>query len=713
MVGTKLAVAANNTLTTTYQTATFTPTPNRLVLAFVMSGGGPSIAGSTTVVPTPTSTNGVKWVQVGTLKHPAAELRLTCFRAMVQNPVAAGALSLTFGSLQRWCAWGVYEYDGLDSNGSDGEFAIGDVTPAVPVFANALETGLASPDKLAVGAIALGSQVSNLNPGAGATTLDTQQTTAFVGGGNGTLSTQERTGSAGSPSVRWSWTQTVNAVAIAVLLKPKPPPITPPVSPYENLVRRFEPILFLHPQESFMPSDAKRYVEHCALWKARIPFNVKRSWGEAGAPFPRAPMVMRNGLSARAGELGSFIGDPLNIFDDDEERFLELAGWKDASEGDQQTVTAGSSHPYANRGEIFKRYATEPALTDSRFWYHAEVFDNDRLRRLLRTVQVPALLPILDDAKFTKPILLCYYLFFPAHEQHSMEGTCGNDIKAREVGSCGGDWACIALLLDRIDETVPYTPRFIGLTGDQTPVDPPHRPHSFDDANRINLNVEPWLPPQQPSVIGDHPRIHVALGSHSLAMRSGILLGDPFPSNARPAGCGRFDSPTLIPTPPDKPTVWEDLAVIIAKVWAGGLIGGAAALAGAVAGLAETVEAFPEITFDPPLEGANYPAPSTATTIKPKDIDVADAGPAVENWKSQNGVKIGTTTNERLYNFIVDRTQEKWWPSDPTDRTQTGYRGRWGPRVEDDPLSRRAGMRFPDFWKMFFLAIEDGKGLSK
>jgi hypothetical protein len=35
--------------------------------------------------------------------------------------------------------------------------------------------------------------------------------------------------------------------------------------------------------------------------------------------------------------------------------------------------------------------------------------------------------------------------------------------------------------------------------------------------------------------------------------------------------------------------------------------------------------------------------------------------------------------------------------------------GRWGPRVESDPFGRRAGMRFPAFWRLFFLAFANGK----
>jgi len=40
-----------------------------------------------------------------------------------------------------------------------------------------------------------------------------------------------------------------------------------------------------------------------------------------------------------------------------------------------------------------------------------------------------------------------------------------------------------------------------------------------------------------------------------------------------------------------------------------------------------------------------------------------------------------------------------------------GYEGRWGPRVTTDPNNRRAGMRFPEFWEMFFTAL--AKNLSK
>src|SRR5262249_56665627 len=70
------------------------------------------------------------------------------------------------------------------------------------------------------------------------------------------------------------------------------------------LVRRFAPILYFHRGENFFPSDAKRYLEHCALWRAQPPFDDKNSWGGIGSPFPRAPLVEAGKIAALAGEAG-------------------------------------------------------------------------------------------------------------------------------------------------------------------------------------------------------------------------------------------------------------------------------------------------------------------------------------------------------------------------------------------------------------------------
>jgi hypothetical protein len=74
----------------------------------------------------------------------------------------------------------------------------------------------------------------------------------------------------------------------------------------------------------------------------------------------------------------------------------------------------------------------------------------------------------------------------------------------------------------------------------------------------------------------------------------------------------------------------------------------------------------------------------------------------------------GLFINNKRYDFIVDRLQQQYWPLEPNKDSAAvqphGYfSGMWGPRVETDPLSRPVGQRFPDFWKMFFLAMADGQ----
>jgi hypothetical protein len=53
-----------------------------------------------------------------------------------------------------------------------------------------------------------------------------------------------------------------------------------------KLIRDFEPVLLFQgtgpsgePAERFFPSDAKRYLENCALWNAAAPFATRANWG--------------------------------------------------------------------------------------------------------------------------------------------------------------------------------------------------------------------------------------------------------------------------------------------------------------------------------------------------------------------------------------------------------------------------------------------------
>jgi hypothetical protein len=56
---------------------------------------------------------------------------------------------------------------------------------------------------------------------------------------------------------------------------------------------------------------------------------------------------------------------------------------------------------------------------------------------------------------------------------------------------------------------------------------------------------------------------------------------------------------------------------------------------------------------------------------------------------------------------VVDRATQKWWPSPDT---KSGFNGRWGQHVTADALSRRAGPHFPNYARMFLLALADGDG---
>ncbi|MER6320320.1 hypothetical protein ABT237_42230 [Streptomyces sp. NPDC001581] len=716
MARTKLTTDRNNAPATAYSTAPFQPGAGRLVLAFVLSTAPPGIGGQTAASPTASSTNGVTWESLGAA-HPGttARVMLAGFRAMTQANVASAPLRFTFPGLQGACAWSVFEYDGVDTGGTNGSAAV--LSPTAQSLSGAShDSGRSPAGRVTVGAIALAGNIGSATPGTGSSEVDKQSVAGFAGG-SGLLHTQDRPASGTAESLRWTWTPQAQAAALVLELKGVP---VSGSDEQEELLRRFEPILFMHPEESFFPSDAKRYLEHCALWRAQAPFDTKDSWGGTGSPYPRVPMIARDRISARPGEPGTPLDTPVNLLDTPtEERFLELGGWKDKAQTTQQSVTATSTHPYADRGEIANRYSTVPELEASRFWYHGEVVPQGRLRTLLNAAPESDVLGAHFGA-LKNPTLLCYFLFYPAHEQPLSPDSYCRNVEAKEVGACGGSWGCVAVLLEQDDKDGPYTPLYIGLTGEHLlqPSDlTVGRPYAVDDARRINMNVERWRPagatPLLPDVVADHPKVSVARGSHSMSMSAGKQWGMVYTEDISPQGCGRFDTPSMIPPRPDEPTVWEDLAVILAKMSAGGVLNPLGWAAGFVAGMAERFEGGLSVVGGPggaAFDQPDYPAAGSGRTIKPTDVgSLPEFGSQVEDWRSRQGLDV----QGRRYDFIVDRTAQKWWPSEPGSPTPGGFRGRWGPRVETDPLGRRAGMRFPDFPRMFFLALADGKAKSQ
>jgi hypothetical protein len=711
MARTTLTTGSSDADSTSYPTTSFTPTAGRLLVAFVMSGGQP-FQGNT-VAPNAIGAPGLTLSSLVETKHPVADLQLTCFRGWVTGPVGNHPLTFDFGTqVQRWCAWTVYEVDDIDAT-ANGTQAVAWAVPNAATLTSHLDTGQAPAGWLSVAAIALDQHVVGIAPGVGSAHLDDLQTNAPLA--NGQLDTLQRAADGQLPSVQWQWAGLANAVSITVSFNPAPPDdgpiiIVEDLTPVEKLVRQYEPILFLDPAEQFVPVDAKRYLEHCRLWStvpAMVP-DEREHWGLAyNSKFPRHPWTEAGDIVGRPDENGAFIGAQVNrLFSKGGGEFcLELGGWRDLAGVHTAAVDTNTVNTYADGAQVAGLYAQVPELDASKFWYHAEVFDAARLRQLLGTVAEPGLLSIL--VQMHNPTLLCYYMFFPFHDQHGQDQGCEGSVRDQLVGSCGGDWACYAVLLEQPDGSANPEPAYIGLTGEQiwlkdrSPI--PLLAHHFDDDNRINLNVMKWSDATVATDSG-HPRIHVAPGSHALATTAGAITGYAFEFFTRPVLCSEFDSESVIPDL--TPSELETAAMLIAKLGFGPIGWVYAAIEFELAREA----ADGPVTYPlPHLRDTDYPAAGAGLTIKPKDVNVPDAGAKTADWRSRNGLVV----NNKRYDSIVDRTQQQFWPPEPNNgsalQPQGWFSGRWGPRVETDPLSRRVGQHFPDFWKMFFLAIADGQ----
>lgn len=709
-----------------YTTAEIQPTADALILAFVSNVRRPL---SAVTLKTPTlSSPGLTWDIVNTVTTQDNERRLTCLRARGPAP-ARGTVVIDFADqIQEMCAWSVVEYADVDGTGLNGAGAIGFSTPTQGsgTRLDATFTPADATRDRTIAAIMLqptNGQASTVTAGAGFTEIH-EQTPGELFGKALTLQTQDAP--PGTSTVGWTWTGSQNAAAVIVGIKGARTGGPHTGNPAVDIGRRYEPILHLHPSESFAPVNAKRYVEAAALWKAKAPFDAKTSWGTT-------PLVKASTLSAMPNEPGDYLGKPNNVVaDSTNERFLELGGWKNRDEAAEPGVSATSTNPYVDRQEILRRYSTD--LADSKFWYHVELFDTPRLKALTGAATGGLDLTKTLSSNFANPIMLCYYFFYPAHEQSIGRDECAN-IEAKEFASHAGDWQCFAMLLDGEGPPSPdtYTPLFFGVTGSRPAPDPTNgtfRPYAFDAEGRIALKVEPWRKgsastPVQPDVVGDHPQFYVARGTHSMYTTPGAHDVSPYEDSKVPAGCGKYDSPSAVPpaspgspgTPGQRDSFIENGWVIIAvKMRVGFALGPLGALVGLVAGIIEGIpKAFAPFAAAarPPTvpPGADPPNPDTAPTaagqgitVRPKELAIPNVSDGLFNWVSDQGV---TSPSGRKYDFVVDRSNQVWWPSD--DRKK-GFRGRWGQRVASDPVPHRAGVKFPEFWKMMLTALEQGFG---
>ena len=473
------------------------------------------------------------------------------------------------------------------------------------------------------------------------------------------------------------------------------------------LIRQYEPALYFSGvpgapgSERFFPSDAKRYLEQAALYLAKTPFATRADWG--------TPVAIAQQLAAINGEAPIFLGQfneqatpqfPFLETVAGQEHFLDVSGW-----------TSNDTH--ADLNHLASLYSTNESLKGSQFWYHAEFFDTARLRMLFTDLirsggidfsslfgSTPGNPPVL-----TNPALICYYLFYPAHEESlsGCEFAPGQIVDtARDFASFAGEWSCIALLLDRPNTASPYVPKWAGLSNRNV-----GKTSVKGEEIRSTMRILPWGGMDLYQVT--HPRLFVGRGSH------GLYLPDEMPPpltfvDPSAAFCGGATSLTTGPVgPPSGPLYGITIGLLMTKVIAGaasgtGLFGAIGGMLGAAAGL---VWGIAEVAHTPRLDGVDPPeTPSLQSTtdttgsdgivIYPKGLPPVGVGPGNgREWQSDDNVPIGG----RKYFFTVDRATQVLWGTDPDGQ---GYTGRWGADVAQDPQTRRSGMVFPRFWQLFF-----------
>jgi hypothetical protein len=635
----------------------------------------------------------VKGLQVAWTRRETVELndddaqggskrRLTLLwaKGTAAQPAQPGTLDIFFGNnLQRMATWSVFEYDNVNAS------------PLKALVQSRGGTSNNSPLTLQLGPISNGLHTTATAIAAASSAVNAPELAVIdkvpetPTGEDFALFTHDRTGQ--NSTVTWTWTGNSKAAAVAVQIDTATPPSLE--SP-EDLARRFEPILYFHEAEQDFPSDPKRYLEQCALWRAESPRNKKQSWGGKGNPFPRAPLIEHGKIAARQNETGpgqSFLGATGMGFltqSASETRFLELGGWRNKAGNAEPEVTEASENAFANRQSVRDQYSPpDSVLSDSRFWYWVEHFDAAALRTVANVAAASGRQSGLTSvfSGLSNPFALCYYLFFPVHEEPLGAG-CSN-VEAKEFRTCVGEWACVSVLAST-STTGAVTPRYFGFTGRRpTSSGGAYPPHAFDRLERVVMKAAPWTSVTT-NDLGQHPKLYVAKGTHSLYLEpgptstGGKVEVDPYPVPSD--NCGEYNP--VGPEGPPVATLVKILVIPFGFVWA------------AIEALQEPFEG---IRFADPVAPDVVPTlDKLGTVIRPKGLSISPGGDFTD-WRTDN-----LTSGTRSYGFMVDRTSQIWWPS--INQT-TGFRGRWGPIVDPDRGSDREGMVFPDFCAMFLDAI--------
>jgi hypothetical protein len=495
------------------------------------------------------------------------------------------------------------------------------------------------------------------------------------------------------------------------------------------LAKSFEPILLFHQNEQFFPIDPKWYLERCALWKATPrPFDDKNEWIQpplieksmiAALPGPKEVAGGKTyiGTPGAGGETFGISSAPIGEQPPpDTEYFLEFVGWEPVS-APPVTPMTNNRHAALHHNEY------TVALQDSTSWYWVEYLDNTDLQNFTANPNLDTSglkLFVTVTTKLAGSRVILYHLFYPLH-QETLEG-CEDAGEGRLFGSYAGEWGCIAIVMDALGK-----PSHIGLTSRNTGT-----PSMVSgDDKRIGMTIFEW---KDADVVTDatggmHPKIFVSLDTHGHYLKTGNMPLTPFtPGGLDPSrqSCGEVEGlddaikgDIVIPGAPGEPGKDADWGIMIAKSL---LI--MASLGVAAPWVIDWMKAEgaagsfgtgpdPDTLKSPDATPVDVTGgPDFGRIIRPKGLDFDETAHAatLEDWN----VRKFTAPNPdgRAYDFIVDRSKQVWWVPRPSPRPRTtdlpnpnGFSGRWGPRVTNDPNSRRAGGKCPDFALQFLEAL--------
>jgi hypothetical protein len=265
-----------------------------------------------------------------------------------------------------------------------------------------------------------------------------------------------------------------------------------------------------------------------------------------------------------------------------------------------------------------------------------------------------------------------------------------------------------------------YKPKFFGCTGfvfAPSPGAASREGYGFDAEDGYPaMKVQRWRPQtgslvNLPALEGasDHPHLFVALGTHSLYPIPGTFEVRPY--NDGPTWCDTFDNSSVMPEGYGQPDgagtkLLKGMGAFFGKMMAGFLAGGPPGeIAGVVAAAAEGYYPSPAgldfVGYGDTPDPDQVPLAGTGTTIRPKGVDVAGVTDMLEDWRVERNKTIGP----RKYDYLVNRDEQRFWPNPDNE---LGYRGRWGQRVTSDFLPRRAGPKFPDYFRMFMMGLAAG-----